>query len=106
METLELILLLLAAVLASSVIVQLLPKFPVPLIQIILGVFIELLTPDSVSITFDTDFFLVAFIAPLLYDEARNIDKAALMRNIKPVLGLAIGLVLGIILDSGGGVQW
>ena len=79
MATLELILLLLAAVLASAVIEQFLPKVAAPLIQIVLGIFLELFTADSVSITFGADLFLVLFIAPLLYDEARRADNAALI---------------------------
>ena len=106
MATLELILLLLAAVLVSAVIGQFVPKIAAPLIQIVLGIFVEVFTADTVTINFSADLFLVLFIAPLLYDEARRADKAALMRNIKPVLGLAIGLVLITMFSIGGVVNW
>ena len=105
MATLELILLLLAAVLASAVIEQFLPKVAAPLIQIALGILVEVFTADTINITFGADLFLVLFIAPLLYDEARNADKASLLRHIKPVLGLAIGLVLITMFAIGGAVN-
>ena len=106
MATLELILLLLAAVLASAVIAQFFPRVAAPLIQILLGILIEVFTSDTVTINFSADLFLVLFIAPLLYDEARGADKTALMRNLKQVLGLAIGLVLITMFAIGGVVNW
>ena len=93
LEALMLALLLLAAVLVSSVIDQLVPKISSPLIQILLGLGIALLASSQIKIELDDKLFLVLFIAPLLYDEAKNIDKASLWRNRKPVLSLAIGLV-------------
>ena len=94
METLTLCLLLLAAVLVSSVIDQIVPKVSLPLIQIALGLGIALLASTNITIGLDPELFLVLFIAPLLYDEAKNADKAALWTHIKPVLSLAIGLVV------------
>ena len=101
METFSLALLLLAAVLVSSVIDQLVPKVSSPLIQIALGLVIALLTPSQVSIGLDPELFLVLFIAPLLYDEAKRADKTALWHNRKPVLSLAIGLVFATALIIG-----
>ena len=40
------------------------------------------------------------------HDEAKNIDKASLWRNRKPVLSLAIGLVLATALVMGFAVHW
>ena len=88
LEALMLALLLLAAVLVSSVIDQLVPKISSPLIQILLGLGIALLASSQIKIELDDKLFLVLFIAPLLYDEAKNIDKASLWRNRKPVLSL------------------
>ena len=77
MEALVLALLMLAAVLLSSVIDQLVPKVSSPLIQIGFGLRIAL-SRSLVRSTFtlDPDLFLVLFIAPLLFDEAKNVDKA------------------------------
>ena len=81
MELLEFSLLMLAAVLLSSVIDQLVPKVSSPLIQIGLGLLIALVMGTQISIAFDPNLFLVLFIAPLLYDEAKNLDKKALWRT-------------------------
>lgn len=94
METLTLGLLLIAAVLVSSVVDQIVPKVSLPLIQIGMGVIIALFASRAISIDLNPDLFLVLFIAPLLYDEAKNADKALLWRDKKPILSLAIGLVV------------
>ncbi|MBC2889114.1 Na+/H+ antiporter [Gordonibacter massiliensis (ex Traore et al. 2017)] len=106
METLMLALLMLAAVLLSSVIDQLVPKISSPLIQIGLGLLIALFASSQINITLDPDLFLVMFIAPLLYDEAKNVDKGALWKNRRPVLSLAIGLVVVTALIIGFAVEW
>ncbi|MRX81438.1 cation:proton antiporter [Eggerthella guodeyinii] len=106
MEALMLALLLLAAVLVSSVIDQLVPKISSPLIQILLGLGIALLASSQIKIELDDKLFLVLFIAPLLYDEAKNIDKASLWRNRRPVLSLAIGLVVATALVVSFAVNW
>ena len=99
-------LLLLAAVLVSSVIDQLVPKISSPLIQILLGLGIALIASTQIKIELDDKLFLVLFIAPLLYDEAKNIDKGSLWRNRRPVLSLAIGLVVATALIVGFIVNW
>ena len=102
METLMLILLMICAVLISSVIDQLVPKVSSPLIQIALGLIIGLLSGGAVDIIFEeSDLFLVLFIAPLLFHEAKEANKIELWRNKKSILSLAIGLVLAIILAVG-----
>lgn len=106
METLVLALLMLAAVLLSSVIDQLVPKITSPLIQIGLGLLIALFASTQIDLTFDPDLFLVLFIAPLLYDESKNVDKVALWHNRKPVLSLAIGLVVITALIVGFAMNW
>lgn len=94
-------LLLLAAVLVSSIIDQLVPKVSSPLIQILLGLGIALLASSQIDIELDDKLFLVLFIAPLLYDEAKNIRKSSLWRDRRPVLSLAIGLVVATALAVG-----
>lgn len=106
MEVLDLSLFLLLAVLASSVVSQFLPHASTPLVQIALGVGIAVIAQGQVSITLDPDLFLVLFIAPLLYDEAREADLASLWHYRKPILGYAIGLVLIITVAIGFFVNW
>ena len=106
MELLELSLLMLAAVLLSSVIDQLVPKVSSPLIQIGLGLAIAVVMGTQINIDLDSNLFLVLLIAPLLYDEAKNLNKQALWENKRPVLSLAVGLVIASALIVGFAVKW
>ena len=97
---------MLAAVLVSAVIDQIVPKVSSPLIQIALGLVIALVAGQQIDITLDPELFLVLFIAPLLYDEARHVDKLELWRNRLPVLSMAIGLVIVTAVIIGFALHW
>ncbi|WP_165251539.1 Na+/H+ antiporter [Adlercreutzia sp. ZJ304] len=94
METLTLVLFLTIAVLLSAVIDQVVPRVSLPLIQIGLGVIIAIFASDTITIDLEPNLFLVLFIAPLLYIEAKNADRMQLWVNKAPILSLAIGLVI------------
>ncbi len=100
MESVLPVVLMLMAVLVSSVVAQVFPKAPASLVQIALGVMLAV-TPAPVDISLDPEFFLVFFIAPLLYWDAMESDKKALWTQRKPVLALALGLVLLIVVVVG-----
>lgn len=106
MDALTLVLLLIAAVLVSSVVEQLVPRVSLPLIQIAFGVIVAVALSGHVEIALDPNLFLVLLIAPLLYDEAKNTNKLALWRHINPVLSLAIGLVVVTTLIVGFAVNF
>ena len=99
------VLYLLGAVLISSVVAQLFPKAPASLVQIGLGLLLAV-TPLHVEVDLDPEFFLLIFIAPLLYWDAFEADKQALWRQRKPVLAYALGLVLLIVLVLGFFTHW
>ncbi len=101
MAALELALVLLAVVLASAVLDQLIPRVSLPLIQIACGVLVAILARGQISITLNPELFLVLFIAPLLFHEAREADKTSLWRNRYSMLSYAIGLVVAIVLVVG-----
>ncbi len=101
METLTLVLLLVIAVLISAVLDRFVPKVSLPLIQVAMGVVISLFARGSIVIELEPDLFLVLFIAPLLYIEAKHADKAILWKNRGPILSLAIGLVVITMLIIG-----
>lgn len=101
MATFSLILLLAIAVLLSSLLEQMLPKISLPLVQIALGVIIALLAVAPIDVTLNPDFFLILFIAPLLFYEAKEADKFGLWRNRNMILSLALGLVVAIMLAVG-----
>ena len=101
MVAFQFILFLSCVVLLSSFAEQLIPKISLPLVQIALGVVIVMLAPVTVDVTLDPDFFLVLFIAPLLFYESKRADKLGLWRNRTVILSLAIGLVVAISLCVG-----
>lgn len=94
METLTLVLFLTIAVLLSAVIDRVVPRVSLPLIQIGLGVVIAIFASSTITVDLEPDLFLVLFIAPLLYIEAKNADRMQLWVNKGPILSLAIGLVV------------
>lgn len=101
MTTLAFVLLLAAVVLASSVINQIVRGVSTPLIQIALGALVAVCGYTSSTFTIDPELFLVLFIAPLLYDEARSVNKVALWSNRTMIVSLAVGLVLATLLVVG-----
>lgn len=106
MATFELILMLLIAVLLSSVLDQLVPRISSPLIQIGLGVVIAVLAISPIEVSLDPELFLVLFIAPLLFCDALEANKKSLWDNKFPILAFAIGLVLLITLCVGFALNW
>ena len=101
METLTLVLFLAVSVLISAVADRIIPKVSLPLIQVAMGAIIAVFAHGSIVIELEPDLFLVLFIAPLLYIEAKNADKAILWRNRGPIMSLAIGLVVITMLIIG-----
>ncbi len=106
MAALQLALLLLLTVLASAILDQIIPRFSLPLIQIALGVGIALIAREQIKIELNPELFLVLFVAPLLFHEAREADKIALWRNKRTMLSYAIGLVVAIVLVVGFITNW
>ena len=101
MEILELFLILIVAVLASALIDRRLPRVAAPIVQIVIGFIMALLLPISPVIEADPELFLLLFIAPLLFYESRELDKTALWNNKVPILSLAIGLVIVMMILVG-----
>ena len=100
MTELTLVLCIVGAVVVSSFLSRFIPKVSTPLVQIVLGALASRLPffPDA---TLDPELFMVLFIAPLLYLEARSIDKTALLKNLKLSLSLAIGLAIATMVAVG-----
>lgn len=101
MEALELILFLLAAVVASSILDNLLPRLSLPLVQIVLGALIALLVHTPLESGLDPELLLILFIAPLHFNESRHADSGALWANRWGIASLSVGLVFAIILSLG-----
>ena len=101
MESFELILIMLACVIASAVIDPLLKRLALPLVQILVGFVAALVLPEVAHVSIDPELFLVLFIAPLLFNEAREASNRTLWSNKASILSLAIGLVLVTVLVVG-----
>ena len=67
MEVLELILLLLICVVASSALDQMISRVSLPLIQIAVGFVVALIMPHLANVHLDSEVFMMLFIAPLLF---------------------------------------
>lgn len=106
MEAFELILLLMVAVLLSSVLDQVVPRISSPLIQIGLGVIIALLAIAPIEVSVDPELFLILFIAPLLFHDSVEANKRSLWDNKGIIVSYAIGLVLLIVLCVGFVLHW
>lgn len=101
MEALEYTLILLACIIASSVLGRLVRHVALPLVQIAVGFVVALIAPDFVEVQISSELFLVLFIAPLLFDEARRSSRRQLWRNKGSILSLAVGMVFVTVLCVG-----
>ena len=101
MEALELVLFLLAAVVASSVLDRVLPPLSLPLVQIALGALIAIFVATPFSTGIDPELLLILFIAPLHFNESRHADSGALWKSRWGIASLALGLVLVTVVALG-----
>ena len=75
------------------------PKIPTAFIQIGLGVVIFTL-PIPMHFEFDSEVFMMAVIAPLLFVEGTHVSRSKLLEYRKPVILMAMALVLQRLLAS------
>lgn len=101
METFELILFLLTAVIASSILDKFLPPLSLPLVQIALGAVLALAVPTQLEWGIDPELLLILFIAPLHFNESRHVDSGALWKNRWGIASLSVGLVFAIVIACG-----
>ena len=92
METLELLIGLLAAV---AVVVRLAGRTPIPepVLLLLAGLAVALI-PGLPEVELDPELTLALFLPPLLYWAALHIDLRQLRANLRPIGLLAVGLVL------------
>lgn len=100
-EVLEFALIVLACVIVSSVAGRIVRKVALPLVQIAVGFAAALVAPAVVEVQMPSDLFLVLFIAPLLFDEARRSDRRQLWQHKGAIASLAVGLVLATVVVAG-----
>lgn len=106
MEFLVIALVLIGAVLVSALLDQYLRGVSLPLVQMAVGVIIYFFVELPTDFQINSELFLVMFIAPLLFDESRNVSNRILWENRNTVLSLAIGLVIVSVLVVGFVLHW
>ncbi|MGC9615414.1 cation:proton antiporter [Staphylococcus pasteuri] len=105
MEIFETLLIFVGVVIISSFVHTFMPKVPLACIQIALGMLL-FITPIPVEFNFDSELFMVALIAPLLFVEGVNVSRVHLRKYIKPVMMMALGLVITTVVGVGFFIHW
>ncbi|HII1452305.1 TPA: cation:proton antiporter [Staphylococcus aureus] len=105
MEIFETILIFIAVVILSLFVHTFIPKVPLAFIQIFLGMLL-FITPIPVQFNFDSELFMVTMIAPLLFVEGVNVSRVHLRKYIKPVMMMALGLVITTVIGVGLFIHW
>lgn len=104
MSVVTMVLAFLLAVVASVFISRLLPvKIPLPILQIALGAALSVFGFD---VELEPHLFLLLFIPPLLFLDGWRIPKDALFNELKPIMSLAIGLVVVTVIGIGIFIHW
>lgn len=105
METITVILLLLAAVVSSSFLVRLAPvPLPLPLVQIGLGALLAY--GSGLGLALKPEVFFLLFLPPLLFLDGWRIPKQGFFRDAGTILALALGLVVFTVLGMGPFIHW
>ncbi|MGC4028655.1 MAG: Na+/H+ antiporter [Steroidobacteraceae bacterium] len=105
MGSIEIVLAMLASVVAGGLVVRALPfAVPLPLVQIALGSVIAASTDNPVRL--DPEFFFLLFLPPLLFLDGWLIPKKGLLRDKGMILALALGLVFFTMLGMGLFIHW
>lgn len=105
MESVEIALLMLLAVVASGYVRRALPfAVPLPVVQIALGMFIAGTLKHGVEL--DPELFFVLFLPPLLFIDGWRIPKNGLLKDRNIILQLALGLVVFTVVGAGWFIHW
>ena len=99
MEIFETILIFIAVVILSSFVHTFIPKVP-SIYTNFLG-HVTIYYPNPVQFNFDSELFMVTMIAPLLFVEGVNVSRVHLRKYIKPVMMMALGLVITTVIGVG-----
>lgn len=105
MPAVTIVLVFLLAVVVSGFMARLLPlKVPLPLLQIAIGAGMSYVF--GFDVVLDPELFFLLLIPPLLFLDGWRIPKGAFFRDWKPILTLAIGLVVFTVIGVGLLIDW
>ncbi len=105
MDLLMIILLLLFSLLLSNIVSHYIPSIPAALIQIAIGIILALVFAGN-PFELETEWFLLLFVAPLLYNDGRHYPREELWKMRVPILSNAIILVILTTIMGGCFVHW
>lgn len=104
MEIIEGAILLICLVLLSNILDHFIPMIPVSLIQVVLGLLAALFFHTDIQL--NTDWFLLLFVAPLLFNDGRRFPKKELWELRGPIMANAIWLVFLTTVAGGFIFHW
>jgi CPA1 family monovalent cation:H+ antiporter len=104
MHLIEFALILLLITAVGGVLVRFTP-IGLPIFLVFIGAMASML-PGLDRVAIDPEVFLLLFIPPLLYADARVLPRRDLMHVLRPVLLLAIGLVVLTVVAVGFFIHW
>ncbi|THF65455.1 Na+/H+ antiporter [Pseudothauera nasutitermitis] len=105
MYSIEVVLAMLLAVVASGYLVRVVPfSLPLPMVQIALGAVIAGVFGHGVRL--DPEIFFLLFLPPLLFLDGWRIPKVGLFRDKASILELAFGLVVFTVIGAGFLIHW
>ncbi len=96
METFYIIFIALLVIGVSNFINHFIPFIPVPLFQVALGGVLAAFQPE-LSIVLEPELFFVLFVAPLLFNDGKRVEREELWNLKVPILLLALGLVFATV---------
>ncbi|HZG14473.1 MAG TPA: Na+/H+ antiporter [Candidatus Bathyarchaeia archaeon] len=105
MDILMTVLLLLLCLLISNIISHYIPSIPTALTQIAFGILLAFVF-QGFSLELETEWFLLLFVAPLLYNDGRHFPRGELWKLRAPIFGNAIVLVLLTTIGGGYFIHW
>ena len=93
------------AVIISSIIHNRFPQIPMAFIQIFLGVCL-FIVPIPMHFEFNSEVFMLAVIAPLLFVEGTHVSRTKLLEYRKPIILMALALVFTTVIGVGFFIHW
>ena len=105
MDLLLSIIVLLVLLLVSNIVSHYLPMIPTALTQIALGILFAVFV-EEISFELDTEWFLLLFVAPLLFNDGRRFPRDELWKMRWPILANAFILVFLTTIIGGYFVHW
>ncbi|MFC4760705.1 Na+/H+ antiporter [Fructobacillus durionis] len=104
MTLIELMVVLVTGVALSSIISHFVPAIPISLFQIAIGVLLA--TMGHINVEVDSHWFMMLFVAPILFNDSWRFPKRELWELRAPILLNAILLVLVTTILGGYAIHW